>query len=196
MKKRERKAAVELPADHIGASPSGSDDAALFRDAVRDVSPLAASGRVRSPVRSHPPPIPRPLSDEQSASCGDTLSDHVSLEIGAGDAWSFMRPGISRQPLRRLRRGYWGIEAQLDLHGLTRDEARVELVHFLDASVRHGFRCIRIIHGKGHSSRDGEPVLKARVGGWLSQRAEVLAFCQARPEDGGGGAVLVLLKVT
>jgi DNA-nicking Smr family endonuclease len=113
----------------------------------------------------------------------------------AGDKWSFLRPGISRQTLRRLRRGYWGIQAQLDLHGFTRDEARLELVAFLDAGNQRGFRCVRVIHGKGLSSKHGEPVLKARIGTWLSQREDVLAFCQARPEDGGSGAVLVLLRV-
>jgi DNA-nicking Smr family endonuclease len=198
MKKRERKPAAEFPADHIAPPGEDGDDAALFRDAVRGVAPLAASGRTNSLLKPHPSPIPRQAPGEQSsghsAGRSDTLSDFISLEIAAGDEWSFMRPGISRQTLRRLRRGYWSIEAQLDLHGFTRDEARMELVHFLDDSVRHGLRCIRVIHGKGHSSRNGEPVLRSRVGSWLSQRGEVLAFCQAKPEDGGSGAVLVLLK--
>ena len=70
---------------------------------------------------------------------GDALSDHIALEIGAGDEWAFLRPGVSRQTLRRLRRGYWKIEAQLDLHGYTREEARQALVVFLDASSKRGF---------------------------------------------------------
>lgn len=197
MKKRERMPAAELPADHIVSSPSeGNDDAALFRDAVQGVAPLADSGRTSPLPKSHPLPIPRRAAGEQPTEHSDTLSDFISLEIAAGDEWSFMRPGISRQTLRRLRRGYWSIEAQLDLHGYTRDQARMELAHFLDDSVRHGLRCVRVIHGKGLSSRNGEPVLKARVGSWLSQRGEVLAFCQTKPEDGGSGAVLVLLKGT
>jgi DNA-nicking Smr family endonuclease len=170
------------------------DDAALFRNAVRGVAPLADSGRISPSPKSHPPPRPRQAPGEQHAELNDNLSDFVSLEIAAGDEWSFMRPGISRQTLRRLRRGYWSVEAQLDLHGFTRDEARMELAHFLDNSVRHGLRCIRVIHGKGRSSRNGEPVLKARVGSWLSQRCEVLAFCQTKPEEDGSGALLVLLK--
>jgi DNA-nicking Smr family endonuclease len=201
MKKQERKPAIELAADHIItplASPvslgEGNDDVALFRNAVRGVAPLADSGRISPSPKSHPPPRPRQAPGEQHAELNDNLSDFVSLEIAAGDEWSFMRPGISHQTLRRLRRGYWRIETQLDLHGLTRDEARMELAHFLDDSVRRGVRCIRVIHGKGRSSRNGEPVLKARVGSWLSQRDEVLAFCQAKPEEGGSGALLVLLK--
>ncbi|MBN9128011.1 MAG: Smr/MutS family protein [Nitrosospira sp.] len=197
MKKRERKPAAELPADHIVSSPgAGNDDAVLFRDAIRGVAPLADSGRMSPLLKPHPLPIPRQAPGEPPTGHGDMLSDFISLEIAAGDEWSFMRPGISRQTLRRLRRGYWSIEAQLDLHGYTRDQARMELAHFLDESVRHGLRCVRVIHGKGRSSRNGEPVLRARVGSWLSQRGEVLAFCQAKPEDGGSGAVLVLLKGT
>ena len=198
MKKREKKPPVEPPADHVITSPTfpneGDDDAALFRDAIRGVAPLAASGRVTASAKAHPQPIPRQVPREQPAEPNDALSDFISLEIAAGDEWSFMRPGISHQTLRRLRRGYWSIEAQLDLHGFARDEARMELAHFLDDSIRHSLRCVRVIHGKGRSSRNGEPVLKARVGSWLSQRGEVLAFCQAKPEDGGSGAVLVLLK--
>jgi DNA-nicking Smr family endonuclease len=194
MKKRERKTDGALSAEHNPPFSGEDDDAALFRNAVRGVAPLADSGRISPSPKSHPPPRPRQTPGEQHAELNDNLSDFVSLEIAAGDVWSFMRPGISRQTLRRLRRGYWSVEAQLDLHGFTRDEARMELAHFLDNSVRHGLRCIRVIHGKGRSSRNGEPVLKARVGSWLSQRCEVLAFCQAKPEEGGSGALLVLLK--
>jgi DNA-nicking Smr family endonuclease len=195
MEKQERKPAIALAADPIITSPDeGVDDSALFRNAVRGVAPLTESGRISPSPKSHPPPRPRQAPVEQHVERNDNLSDFVSLEIAAGDEWSFMRPGISRQTLRRLRRGYWNVEAQLDLHGFTRDEARMELARFLDESVRHGLRCVRVIHGKGRSSRNGEPVLKARVGSWLSQRGEVLAFCQAKPEDGGSGAVLVLLK--
>lgn len=171
----------------------GDDEAALFRNAVLDVAPLTPPDKISHPAKPHPQPVPRQIPrDERSP--GDSLSDHVSLEMEPGDEWSFLRPGLSRQTLRRLRRGYWGIQAQLDLHGFTREEARRELIAFLDDSHRRGFRCVRVIHGKGLSSRNHEPVLKARIGGWLSERNDVLAFCQARPEDGGSGAVLVLLR--
>jgi DNA-nicking Smr family endonuclease len=174
------------------ATPGIEDAAALFRSAVRDVAPLAPSDKTSYSTKPHPQPIPRQVLHEQSPS--NSLSDHVSLEMEPGDEWSFLRPGVSRLALRRLRRGYWGIQAQLDLHGFTRDEARLELTAFLDDSHRRGFRCVRVIHGKGLSSRNHEPVLKARIGGWLAERNDVLAFCQARPEDGGSGAVVVLLR--
>ncbi len=199
MKRRGRKPAPETEtppgADRavVPSAPSAIEDAAaLFRNAVRDVAPLAPSDKISYSTKPHPQPIPRQILHEQSPS--DSLSDHVSFEMEPGDEWSFLRPGVSRLALRRLRRGYWGIQAQLDLHGFTRDEARLELTAFLDDSHRRGFRCVRVIHGKGLSSRNHEPVLKARIGGWLAERNDVLAFCQARPEDGGSGAVVVLLR--
>lgn len=124
----------------------------------------------------------------------DTPSDHVALQIAAGDDWSYTRPGMPRQTLRRLRRGHWRIQAQLDLHGSTRDEARNELTEFLDSCTDNGFRCVCVIHGKGLGSKNHEAVLKASIGDWLAQRNDVVAFCQARPENGGSGAVVVLLK--
>jgi DNA-nicking Smr family endonuclease len=177
------------------ADASAGDASAVFRQAMQGVSPLTAPDKVLL-REQHPSPIPRQTPPHEQSLAGDALSDHIALEIGAGDEWAFLRPGVSRQTLRRLRRGYWNIESQLDLHGFTREEARHELAVFLDASSKRGFRCVRVIHGKGLSSPNHEPVLKTRVGNWLAQRADVLAFCQARPEEGGSGAVLVLLAAT
>lgn len=185
---------IGVPAADAGDN-SVSDAAALFRQAVQGVSPLAASDKALLRGK-HPPPIPRRIPAHEQPAADDALSDHIVLEIGAGDEWEFLRPGVSRQTLRRLRSGYWKIDAQLDLHGFNREEARQELVVFLDASSKRGLRCVRVIHGKGLSSPNQEPVLKTRVGNWLAQRADVLAFCQARPEEGGSGAVLVLLAAT
>ncbi len=169
------------------------DEMALFRDAMDGVAPLSASNHV---VHKHPPPPAFPLHSKQSGqrAVEDTLSDHITLEIEPGDEWSYLRPELTRQTLKRLRRGYWKIQASLDLHGYTRDEARQELVFFLDECVQQGYRCVLVVHGKGMSSKNREPVLKTRIGNWLAQRQDVLAFCQARPEDGGGGAVVVLLR--
>jgi DNA-nicking Smr family endonuclease len=111
-----------------------------------------------------------------------------------GEELSFVRPGLSRLLLRRLRRGEWVTQAELDLHGLTRVNAKAELASFLFECKRRGIRCIRIIHGKGLGSKNREPVLKLHVRHWLMQREEIMAFVQARPVDGGSGAVMVLLK--
>ncbi|AEJ03070.1 Smr protein/MutS2 [Nitrosomonas sp. Is79A3] len=175
-------------------SAHDEDEMALFYAAMRDVSPLPATDKL-APSGPKIPPIPRKKNTQEQAPAEDALSDHIAMEIEAGDEWSYLRPGMSRQTLRRLRRGYWGIQDNLDLHGFTRDEARQELSAFLDACVLEKYRCVRVIHGKGLSSKNREPVLKIRIGNWLMQRADVLAFCQAKPEDGGGGAILILLKV-
>ena len=96
--------------------------------------------------------------------------------------------------LRKLRRGHWLIQDEFDLHGLTSAEARPLVTEFLNACRSEGIRCIRVIHGKGLRSKNQEPVLKGKVAKWLRQRDDVLAYCQARPTEGGSGAVVVLLK--
>lgn len=174
-------------------SVKDDDEMTLFHAAMRDVAPLPATDKIvqsGSPV----PPLPRKRRAQEEATTLDTLSDHITIEMEAGDEWSFTRSGISPQTLRRLRRGHWRIQENLDLHGLTRDKARQELSVFLDACAEKKIRCVRVIHGKGLGSKNNEPVLKIRIGNWLMQRADVLAFCQATPKDGGGGAILILLK--
>ena len=127
----------------------------------------------------------------------DALSDHIPWdEIESGEELSYVRPGMSQMVLRKLRRGHWIIEGELDLHGLTRDEARLRMAEFLNTCKKRGMRCVRIIHGKGLGSKNREPVLKHKVRSWLMQRDEVLAFTQARPADGGSGAVIVMLKLS
>ena len=96
--------------------------------------------------------------------------------------------------LRKLRRGDWVIQDELDLHGCRTDEARELLARFLRDAVKRGVRCVRVIHGKGLGSKDKQPVLRGKARVWLAQRDEVIAFCQARPAEGGGGALVVLLK--
>lgn len=162
---------------------------------MRDATPLLASGRRFPPFRRLPPiPLQR-LNDERQALV-DSLSDHIPWQdaMENGEELLYLRPGMDRQVLRKLRRGHWVVEDELDLHGYTSDEARLQLAAFLNACRQHGLRCVRIIHGKGLRSPNREPVLKVKVKHWLIQRDEVLAFCQARPVDGGSGAALVLLK--
>ena len=126
----------------------------------------------------------------------DSLSDQPPLEaaLESGEALAFLRQGMSPQVLRKLRSGFWAVQDELDLHGLRTEEARELLAQFLTGAVRRGHRCLRVIHGKGWRSRNNEPVLKRKVAGWLTQRGEVLAYCEARPADGGSGAVTVLLE--
>lgn len=183
------------PAKPESQAEESADDEALLREALKDVAPLPDPGKVI--LRRHPPrpvPVQRLLDDEQVLA--DSLSDHIPAEIGleTGDELLFLRNGLSNLTLRKLRRGHWTTQDQLDLHGLRSDDARTLLVGFLNQALVKGWRCVRIVHGKGLRSENREPVLKRKVGNWLAQRDEVLAFVQARPEDGGSGAVLVLLK--
>ena len=114
--------------------------------------------------------------------------------LDTDDSLSYRRTGIGPDVLRRLRRGEWIIQDQLDLHGHRVEEARDALGEFLREVVRRGLRCVRVVHGKGLGSKGREPVLKAKVRGWLVQRDDVIAFCQARGADGGAGALIVLLR--
>lgn len=169
-------------------------DVAAFRAAVADVRPLPAPNRVEPP-RPRVRPVPRQRIADERRVIADLLSDTVPWEDAeTGEDLRYVRPGLSHQVLRRLRRGHWVIGSELDLHGLTRDEARMRLAEFLHACGKRGIRCVRIIHGKGLGSKNREPVLKQKVRAWLMQREEVLAFVQARPCDGGGGAVIVMLR--
>jgi DNA-nicking Smr family endonuclease len=166
------------------------DDSALFRAAVGDVKPLKDSGRRRPDSR---PPSPRPRqheADEQLAL--QEMRDGPLPDVG--DELSYRTDGIQDSAFRRLQRGTYRIGAELDLHGMRADEAKVAIAGFLAASRDAGTRCVRIIHGKGLRSKGEGPVLKQRVDHWLRQRKDVLAFCSARREDGGTGAVYVLLR--
>ncbi len=167
------------------------DDTALFRAAVGDAVPLRAPQR-RAGADRKPPPVPvQSLLDEHAA-----LAESRSGPLGPDveDEASFVQAGVSPQLLRKLRRGHWVVQDDLDLHGLTRAEARAAVAAFLRESLRRARRCVRIVHGKGLGSKNREPVLKAKVRVWLAQREEVLAFCQAPATQGGSGAVLVLLR--
>jgi DNA-nicking Smr family endonuclease len=173
-----------------------ADEEALLREALKGVAPLRNPGKA-SLQRPPPAPIPLQALREDVRVLQESLSDQMPMEIGleTGEELVFLRNGLSNQILKKLRRGHWSIQDHLDLHGLRTEEARALLVSFLNDALKHGLRCVRIVHGKGHRSKNAEPVLKRKIGNWLSQRDEVLAFVQARAEDGGGGAVMVLLKV-
>lgn len=168
------------------------DDASLFRAAVGDVSPLPDPGRI-APTPARVAPTPRRRTSDAPAT-PDLLSDHVPHDSAADNELGFLRPGVAPQTLRRLRRGHWPVAEELDLHGMNRDAARTSLVAFLNHCHLHLAKCVRIIHGKGLSSKNNEPVLKQLVRNWLIQRPDVLAFVPAQPAEGGSGAVIVLLK--
>ncbi len=167
------------------------DDGSLFRKAARGAQRLKQD-RV-APFRRRRRPVPeQALRDE--AQVIDSLGEpEFHPDIETGDELTYLRTGAPRSVLRKLRRGQFAIEAEFDLHGLTVAEARVAVNSLLREAQLEGFRCVRIIHGKGHGSAGRIPVLKGALNSWLRRTQTVLAFCSARPADGGTGAVYVLL---
>ncbi|AEG94143.1 Smr/MutS family protein [Ramlibacter tataouinensis] len=168
----------------------------LFVRAAGAVQPLPRHhGRVVL-VPEPPPPIPvqQQLDDQR------VLREAISDEFDAGtlldvdDALSFRRPGVGTDVTRKLRRGHWSIQREIDLHGLRREDAREALAEFIRVAWREGIRCVRVVHGKGLGSPGKTPVLKGKVQSWLVQKNEVLAFVQARGDEGGAGALVVLLR--
>lgn len=170
----------------------GKDDE-LFRQTVGDVRPLQQDKI--SPYRNKPPARPVKRQEDEKQVIEEMMSDPLAIEeLETGEELLFTRNGIQPATMRKLRRGQFSIEAELDLHRMTSTQARQAIAHFLPQMLKANKRCVRIIHGKGHGSFNKVPVLKSKVNHWLQQRDEVLAFCSARPIDGGTGAIYVLLK--
>jgi DNA-nicking Smr family endonuclease len=172
----------------IAATPSPE-----FRAEVADAVPIINDRVVHEMEPA--PAWPRQTQLEKLAVLDDALhgGDLVDMQLEGGDQAAWSRTGVQRSVLRDLRRGRWVVEEKLDLHGLSRTEARQAVREFLGSCMAKGLRCVRIVHGKGLSSPGREPVLKTFVPGWLSQNRDVLAFCQARAAEGGAGAMVVLL---
>ena len=160
------------------------------------VGPVIAMRQVAVPVRRPRAPVAaRQRERDEAAVMLEAISDEFDVEslLDTDDALSYRSADIGPEVVRKLRRGVWAIQAQLDLHGLRREEARERLNRFVFDAKRAGLRCVRVIHGKGNGSPGREPVLKRKVQTWLVQKKEVIAFTQARASDGGNGALLVLL---
>lgn len=193
-KRREAALPAHWQADDGQPKRIADPEFAALRAAMAGVDPLPASNRV---VLGTPRPAPHPkqlIADEKSA-LHESLHGKIALQdrLEGGDEAYHLRIGVAANVLRDLRRGRWVVQAEIDLHGLNRDEARQQLAGFLAACLHQGKRCLRVVHGKGHGSPQKLSILRQLVRGWLAQRIEVLAYCQARPQDGGEGALIVLL---
>ncbi|MBX3655881.1 MAG: Smr/MutS family protein [Ramlibacter sp.] len=167
----------------------------LFKRAAGAVQPVRQALRV--PLEPEPPaPVAVQQQLDEQRVMHESLSDEfdASTLLDVDDALSFRRPGIGADVTRKLRKGDWSIQREIDLHGLRRDDARETLAAFIREAHKQGLRCVRVVHGKGLGSPGKVPVLKGKVQSWLVQKNEVLAFVQARPADGGAGALVVLLK--
>jgi DNA-nicking Smr family endonuclease len=192
---------AERKAARAAAAATVKAEKELFSRAIGPVKALPARHRPGHPGhRAHlppaqPAPIPVQQQRDELAVMREAISDEFDVEtlLDTDDALSFRRPGMGPDVVRKLRRGGWSIQRQLDLHGLRREDARETLAAFIREAHKAGMRCVRVVHGKGLGSPGKTPVLKGRVQSWLIQKQEVIAFVQARPAEGGAGALVVLL---
>lgn len=170
------------------------DDAELFRQAMRDVRRLPASGRV-SAGAARPPPRARQREADDREVLASLLAEPEPDWLEYGETLQYRAPGVQEGVLRKLRRGHYRVDASLDLHGMNRTLAQRTVLRFLADCIARDHRCVRIVHGKGNGSPNTGPVLKRLLDGWLRRRRDVLAFTTAPVADGGTGAVYVLLRV-
>ncbi len=186
---------AERRAERERAARQSTADKDLFIKAAGAVQPLTDK-RQALLKKEQPKPIPVQRERDEQAVLVEAISDEfdVSTLLDADEHMSFRRPGIGPDVTRKLRRGDWAIQREIDLHGLRTDEARNALGQFIRDARKHGIRCVRVVHGKGLGSPGKTPVLKSRVHSWLVQKKEVLAFVQAKPAEGGAGALIVLLQ--
>lgn len=196
--RRSAGATVAPPRRVIAAAKHAEGDIDLAA-AFADVARMKPTRRARI-ARTPPSPVPRQrIADERDAleasKYGAEPAPHtwdIGQETESGQTW--LRAGLGTDVLAKLRRGHWAVQAELDLHGHDSDAAHDALADFLDEARSAGMRCVRVIHGKGLTSPNREPVLKGKVRRWLARRDDVLAYCEAPRHAGGGGAVLVLLR--
>jgi DNA-nicking Smr family endonuclease len=200
LKDQERARAAEQ-AERAQREATVRQEANLFQNALGGVKPIPKSDRY---VPNAPPATavkvapakPRTRAEDDAAVLRESLSDAFEVDHLLEDdpSLSFSRSGIGADVVRKLRKGYWPVQDELDLHGLRRDAARDQIGDFLRRAGKRKLRCLCIIHGKGLGSAGGEPVLRSMVHSWLEQKDEVIAFCAANVDGRNHGALLVLLK--
>ncbi len=169
-------------------------DSELFRQTIGKVKAVKSDQYVLTPKKK-----PKPYPKQQILNNKNSFDKPVETDVEKlyqEDSLSFVAPGLQKNVLKKLRKGYFGVDAVIDLHGLTSFEAKHQLSKFLHNSVEDGYRCVHIIHGKGYRSPDNEPVLKNNINLWLRQHHDVQAFCSTPSKAGGTGAVFVLLKLS
>jgi DNA-nicking Smr family endonuclease len=199
----EAKAAAE--AERIALEKQRLAEANIFRGSLGGVKKLPESNRY---VPSAPKPIPVAAAPKRQLNAAEQKDDDAAVlreamlsdlfdvdhYIEEDPALNYLAPGVGNDVMKRLRKGYWPVQDELDLHGLRRDDARNAISAFLAQANRRGHRCVCVIHGRGFGSKGQEPVLKTMVHSWLVQTDGVIAFSQARASEGGEGALIVLLR--
>ncbi|MFA5939385.1 MAG: Smr/MutS family protein [Sinimarinibacterium sp.] len=165
----------------------------MFRQAMMDVRRHVPTPRADT-TAPRPEPRARSLEADNAEVMRELLLDPDPELLEHGETLQYRAPGVQDGVLRRLRRGHYRRERDLDLHGHNRAQAQLAVIRFLAECRDRDLRCVRIVHGKGNGSPNSGPVLKRLLDGWLRKRADVLAYCSARPVDGGSGAIYVLLR--
>lgn len=177
---------------------SSTNESESFADLLKQVKPLHPEhSNLAEEYKPKLTPTPKETLRDHKKVLQESLEVSPSSEyddLQPGDSLSFCRAGIQKNVFRKLKKGQFSISAELDLHGMRVKEAQVALADFIHACRERDLRCVRVIHGKGYRSNNQGPKIKPMVNAWLQQRDEILAFCSARPVDGGTGAVYILLK--
>lgn len=172
------------------------DDISEFQKAVADAKPLKSDNRAPT-AKAKPKPRARFHRADEAAALEESLLDDIdAIEHGSGSALRFSRQSVGRRTMRKLARGGYSVQAEIDLHGMTLAEAKPRLRDFIQYSANQDRLCVRVVHGKGLGSGDRGPVLKSAVNSWLRRWDTVLAFVSTRQVDGGTGAIYVLLEKT
>ena len=184
-----------FPAHHSFEDQTVTDnDIDEFRRAISGAKPLKSEDRVPD-KKPKPKPRARFSKADEREVLNQSLKDDVdTIEHGYGAALRFQRASVGRRTMRKLARGGYSVQAELDLHGMTLAEAKPRLADFVDYNAMQGKLCVRVVHGKGLGSGHRGPVLKAAVNRWLRQWESVLAFVSTRQVDGGTGAIYILLQ--
>lgn len=196
---RQDKARPDDGSPATSATSTENDDALLFRRAMASVERINTSQRAVLPAHTLEAPDilrqrRRHASGVDRPAPAAALSDHFAPALpNLAEGW-FLRAGHGPDVLKKLKSGKWPVQASLDLHGSTLEDARERLDRFLHACLTHSLRCVLVVHGKGYGSDEGEPVLKAAVRRWLAQLSDVIAYAESDPAHGGSGALQVLLK--
>jgi DNA-nicking Smr family endonuclease len=170
------------------------DDDDLFRRALADAKPLRTARRAEEVIRKPAPKARFARADERAVLRESLEADIDDTETHSGESLRFHRPSVGRRTMRRLARGNFSVQDEIDLHGMTVTEAKPRLTDFIERCAKEGRLCVRVVHGKGLGSGHRGPVLKQKVNRWLRQWDVVLAFVSTRQVDGGTGAIYVLLR--
>lgn len=175
------------------SSDISDEDSALFRKSVGDATPLKKDSFIADKPRPKAHPA-KTEADNLAVIKEMCAADFDSILLERGDELLYTSSGIQHNILKKLRRGHYKIEAELDLHGMTVDGAKIALIDFFNQCTTRSRRCVKIIHGKGLGSINKQPILKNKLNQWLQKTDIAEAFCSARPADGGTGAIYLLLK--